>query len=119
VLGGTKTVTVVTIKRGREVGQTIYLLATFSECFWRTELTSETSQSGRSTALHCRVRIPMDRDSQLATSVRSAWLYQGELAALDDETFTDLTKHRTLFRITAYHDNRDGMEPHLYLEGTA
>jgi hypothetical protein len=119
MLGGTKTVTVVTTKRDKEASQTIYQLTSFTGCSWRTELTSETDQSGRSTALHCKVRIPLDSGSQLVTSVRSTWLYQGTLATLDDETLTALTKRRALFRVTAYHDNRDGVEPHLYLEGTA
>jgi hypothetical protein len=110
---------VVTTRRDREAGQTIYQLTSFSGCSWRTELTSETSQSGRSTALCCKVRIPLDPAAQLVTRCRSVWLYQGELATLDDETFTALTKRRTLFRVTGCHDNRDGMEPHLYLEGTA
>ena len=134
MLRADKTVTIINVWHSRTAGSDQYALHTVSGCSWRTEAASPPDNTGRGCTLSCKVRIPYDDGYKpysayldLSSSGRESvwtlggqtWLYEGALNTMDATTFADLCKRRALFRVSVWHENRDGIHPHLYTEGGA
>ena len=116
-----KTVTVIRCATNGETDRTSYTCRTFAGGSWYSDHAARAERNGTAPAPTVKVRIP----AEAIQAVEPGWTPQPNdllvLGAASVETEAELSALRKQYqtaRVKAWHDHRETVFPHIYLEGS-
>lgn len=115
-----KVVTVVNRATDGITDATTYTCRSFAGCSWYSTHGKRREQSGVKPGATVKVRIPADAAPGLGTDWTldgQTVLFLGAVVVEDDAAFSAACKAHESARVLAWHDHRETVFPHIYVEG--
>ena len=116
-----KTVTVIRCTTDGETDQTSYTCRTFAGCSWYADHAARAERNGAAPSPTVKVRIPADSIQAAEpgwTPQTSDLLVLGAAVVETEAELSALRKQYQTARVKAWHDHRETVFPHIYLEGS-
>lgn len=115
-----KVVTVVNLATDGVTDATTYTCRSFAGCSWYSTHGKRREQSGVKPGATVKVRIPADSVPGFGTDWTldgQTVLFLGAVVVEDDAAFSAACKAYESARVLAWHDHRETVFPHIYVEG--
>lgn len=116
-----KVVTVIRCTTDGAADQTRCACRTFAGCSWYSDHAVRAERSGAAPSPAVKVRIPAQAIQAMDpgwTPKAGDWLVLGAAKAEDDAGLSALRKRYETARVKVWHDHRNTVFPHIYLEGS-